>query len=118
VADVAAWCKNPSSNFGWLAKGLDESTNTTAKRFETRESATPPALTINYTPPSGTPTPTATGGTPTPTATATPTTTPTATPSATPTSTPNAFVNPLYAPPVLTSPNISMDIEHACVQTR
>ncbi len=65
VADVQSWLNNPSSNFGWLVKG-DESTSTTAKRFDSRESNNPPALTIIYTPPSGTPTPTptATGGTP------------------------------------------------------
>ena len=112
VADVQSWLNNPSNNFGWLVKGLDESTIATAKRFETKESATPPALTINYTPPSGTPTPTPTGGTPTPTSTATPT----PSPSPTPTATPNPFVNPLYAPPVLTSPNINISIQYACIQ--
>ena len=117
VADVQSWLSNPSSNFGWLVKG-DETTSTTAKRFDSRESNSPPALTINYTPPSGTPTPTptATGGTPTPTATATPTATPTQTPTATPTATANPFVNPLYAPPVLASPNINISIQYACIQ--
>ena len=115
VADVQSWLNDPATNFGWLVKG-DETTNITAKRFESSESGSPPALTINYTPPSTTPTPTPTGGTPTPTATATPTATPTPAPTPTPTATPNPFVNPLYAPPVLTSPNINISIEYACIQ--
>src|SRR3990170_7718709 len=62
ATDVQSWLDNPSTNFGWLVMG-DESVNTTAKRFDSRESNSPPALTIQYTPPSPTPTPT-----PTPTA--------------------------------------------------
>src|SRR5438477_1414205 len=92
TADVQSWLDNPASNFGWLVLG-DESTSTTAKRFDTRESASPPALTIVYTEPTQSPTPTPTAGhtpTPTPSATLTPTATPTATstPTPTPTSTP------------------------------
>lgn len=49
VADVQSWLDNPASNFGWLVLG-DESEFTTAKRFDTRESASPPALTIQYIP--------------------------------------------------------------------
>jgi hypothetical protein len=49
VADVQSWVNNPASNFGWLVLG-DESTAATAKRFDTRESASPPVLTIEYTP--------------------------------------------------------------------
>ena len=48
VADVQSWLDNPSSTFGWLVLG-DESTNATSKRFDTRESASPPVLTIEYT---------------------------------------------------------------------
>ena len=48
VADVQSWLDNPSSNFGWLVKG-DESTSSTAKRFDSRQSASPPVLTIGYT---------------------------------------------------------------------
>jgi FtsP/CotA-like multicopper oxidase with cupredoxin domain len=111
VADVQSWLNNPSTNFGWLVKG-DETTNTTAKRFESRESGNPPALTINYTPTSSTPTPTATpAGTPT----ATPTASPTATPAPTPTPAPS-FTTPLYAPPVLTGANINIGIQYACIQ--
>ena len=40
---------DPASNFGWLVLG-DESTSATAKRLDTRESASPPVLTIEYTP--------------------------------------------------------------------
>jgi hypothetical protein len=57
VADVQSWLDNPSSNFGWLVLG-DESTIATAKRFDSRESASPPVLTIQYIPgPRVTPTP-------------------------------------------------------------
>ena len=48
VGDVQEWLDNPASNFGWLVLG-DESTLATAKRFDTRESASPPVLTIQYT---------------------------------------------------------------------
>jgi hypothetical protein len=54
VADVQSWLDNPASNFGWLVLG-DESTLGTAKRFDTRESASPPVLTIEFT--RGIPTP-------------------------------------------------------------
>ena len=49
VADVQSWLDNPGSNFGWLVLG-DETAIATAKRFDTRESASPPVLTIDYTP--------------------------------------------------------------------
>jgi len=48
IADVQSWLDNPASNFGWLVLG-DESTVLTSKRFDTRESASPPVLTIQYT---------------------------------------------------------------------
>jgi hypothetical protein len=47
VADVQSWLDNPGSDFGWLVLG-DESTSITSKRFDTRESASPPVLTIQY----------------------------------------------------------------------
>jgi hypothetical protein len=57
IADVQSWLDNPGSNFGWLVLG-DESGGATAKRFDTRESASPPVLTIQYTAaPRATPTP-------------------------------------------------------------
>lgn len=56
-ADVQSWLNDPSSNFGWLVLG-DESGSGTAKRFDTRESASPPVLTIQFRPPGPRPTPT------------------------------------------------------------
>ena len=47
VADVQSWVDNPASNFGWLVLG-DETAAATAKRFDTRESASPPVLTIQF----------------------------------------------------------------------
>ena len=47
VADVQSWLDNPTSNFGWLVLG-DETAAGTAKRFDTRESASPPILTIEF----------------------------------------------------------------------
>jgi len=50
VADVQLWLDSPSQNFGWLVRG-NESANTTAKRFDSRENVTPsfrPTLTINF----------------------------------------------------------------------
>lgn len=49
VADVQLWLDSPTSNFGWLVLG-DETASATAKRFDTRESASPPVLTIQYIP--------------------------------------------------------------------
>ena len=50
VADVAGWLANPSGNFGWALLG-DESANSTAKRFDSRENdaANRPRLTVTYT---------------------------------------------------------------------
>ena len=56
-ADVQSWLDDPASNFGWLVLG-DESEISTAKRFDTRESASPPVLTIQYRPAGPRPTPT------------------------------------------------------------
>ena len=49
MRDVQSWLDDPASNFGWLVLG-DESEISTAKRFDTRESASPPVLTIIYRP--------------------------------------------------------------------
>ena len=49
VGDVQSWVDDATSNFGWLVLG-NETTAATAKRFDTRESASPPMLTIQYTP--------------------------------------------------------------------
>jgi hypothetical protein len=56
-ADVQSWLDDPASNFGWLVLG-DESELSTAKRFDTRESGSPPVLTIIYRPAGPRPTPT------------------------------------------------------------
>src|SRR5438067_3442148 len=120
TAEVQSWLDNPATNFGWLVSG-DESTGATAKRFDTRESASPPVLTIQYTTATPTPTPTATAtptttpsSTPTPTPTTTATPTATATPTITPTPTP--FSHPLLFPPVDTNAHVSIGIDEACVQ--
>ena len=52
TADVQSWFNTPASNFGWVLIGA-EGASQTAKRFDTRESATPPVLTIEFTPPAG-----------------------------------------------------------------
>src|SRR5438477_6579530 len=49
VADVQNWLDNPAGNFGWLVLG-DEKPTLTSKRFDTRESASPPVLTIQFIP--------------------------------------------------------------------
>jgi hypothetical protein len=52
IGDVQDWLDTPSSNFGWLLQG-NESTNQTAKRFDTKEnpvSANRPVLTVYYSP--------------------------------------------------------------------
>jgi hypothetical protein len=56
-ADVQSWLDDPASDFGWLVLGA-ESEILTAKRFDTRESASPPVLTIQFRPPGPRPTPT------------------------------------------------------------
>ncbi|MCL4211792.1 MAG: DNRLRE domain-containing protein [Phycisphaeraceae bacterium] len=51
VVDVQQWLDNPALNHGWLLRG-DESTTSTAKRFDTREHPTTefrPVLTVEYT---------------------------------------------------------------------
>ncbi len=49
VDDVQAWVDHPDSNFGWLLRG-DENSVSTAKRFGSRESGTPPVLLVQFTP--------------------------------------------------------------------
>jgi len=56
VADVQSWLDNPASNFGWLVSG-DETAIATSKRFDTRESTSPPILTIEFIPPRVAPSP-------------------------------------------------------------
>jgi len=47
VNDVRLWLHAPQQNFGWLLMG-DESTGGSAKRFDSREGAQFPMLTIEY----------------------------------------------------------------------
>lgn len=47
VADAQDWLDNPAGDFGWLLLG-NESEIATAKRFDSREGAEPPVLTITY----------------------------------------------------------------------
>src|SRR6476661_1978833 len=47
VTDVQSWVNNPASNFGWLVLG-GETAIAMAKRFDSRESASPPMLTIEF----------------------------------------------------------------------
>jgi hypothetical protein len=51
AADVQSWLDSPATNFGWIVIG-DETTDTTAKRFDSRENpvaANRPKLTVYYT---------------------------------------------------------------------
>ncbi len=57
ISDVQQWVNNPATNFGWIVRG-SESSNATAKQFETGESnsANPldrPVLRVTFTPPAG-----------------------------------------------------------------
>jgi hypothetical protein len=45
--DVAFWLSSPASNFGWLIQG-PENAPSTARRFDSRETANPPELVIYY----------------------------------------------------------------------
>jgi len=53
IADVQAWVKQPSSNFGWVLNG-DEGTEKNARRLASRESTglPGPSLTVDYSIPS------------------------------------------------------------------
>ena len=55
VADVQQWLDNPSTNFGWMIVGEEDSLHLT-KRFDSKEdtvSSVRPRLTVTYTPPVG-----------------------------------------------------------------
>lgn len=50
ATDVAGWLGNPSSNFGWIIRGNEETLNS-AKRFDSREhpiEGNRPVLTVTY----------------------------------------------------------------------
>jgi hypothetical protein len=53
VTDVQGWYNNPSTNFGWLLRG-NENSSGSAKRFDSGENSTPanrPVLIVTYLPP-------------------------------------------------------------------
>jgi spore coat protein A len=50
ITDVQNWLDSPGSNFGWAVLG-NEAAAETVRRFGSRESATPPVLTVDFTPP-------------------------------------------------------------------
>jgi len=54
IADIEDWRDDPANNFGWLVLG-DEPTLTSAKRFDSRESANPPVLTVTWDDPGSVP---------------------------------------------------------------
>ncbi len=47
AADVQSWLDNSSNNFGWLLRG-DESVANTGRRFDSREGANGPALSVTF----------------------------------------------------------------------
>jgi spore coat protein A len=49
AADVQSWLDSPGSNDGWILVG-DESRDTTARRFSSREGAAAPFLVVEFTP--------------------------------------------------------------------
>jgi len=49
IADVTTWLQSPQNNFGWMLLGADESIQSTARRFGSREDASnPPILELQY----------------------------------------------------------------------
>lgn len=49
TSQVQGWLDNPGSNFGWVLIG-DETTPAMTRRFDSRESGSPPQLLVDYTP--------------------------------------------------------------------
>ena len=49
VSDVQGWLNSPTTNYGWVLIG-DETTKTTARRFDSKDGASQPALVIDFTP--------------------------------------------------------------------
>ena len=47
VADVQSWVDNPSTNFGWMLVG-NESSQPSAKSFDSRESGSGPVLVVTF----------------------------------------------------------------------
>jgi spore coat protein A len=50
LTDVQNWLDSPGSNYGWAVRG-NEASSETVRRFGSRESVTPPVLTVDFTPP-------------------------------------------------------------------
>jgi spore coat protein A len=48
ISDVQDWLDNPNTNYGWILLG-DEANPTTARRFDSREGAAAPVLTVDFT---------------------------------------------------------------------
>jgi hypothetical protein len=46
IADVESWRDDPASNYGWIMIG--DETMVSAKRFDSRESVSPPVLTVTW----------------------------------------------------------------------
>jgi hypothetical protein len=46
ISDVESWRDDPASNYGWIMIG--DETGVSAKRFDSRESVTPPVLTVTW----------------------------------------------------------------------
>jgi hypothetical protein len=53
TSDVQGWLDHPATNFGWQVRADELQAPPSARRFGSRESATPPVLTVTYTPPGG-----------------------------------------------------------------
>ena len=51
VADVQSWVDSPDSNHGWILISESEEVSRTARRFGSRESSSPPQLTVTFTTP-------------------------------------------------------------------
>ena len=51
VADVQSWIDSPDSNHGWILISQSEDVSRTARRFGSRESSSPPVLTVEFTAP-------------------------------------------------------------------
>ncbi|HYQ72896.1 MAG TPA: multicopper oxidase domain-containing protein, partial [Gammaproteobacteria bacterium] len=51
VTDVQTWLDSPAGNHGWAIISNETLTDSTSRRFDSRESSPQPALTIDFTPP-------------------------------------------------------------------
>jgi len=51
ISDVQSWVDSPDSNHGWILISQSEDVSRTARRFGSRESSSPPQLTVEFTSP-------------------------------------------------------------------